>query len=159
MKRRYAIDSSVWTGETIRSTISFRSVSIFHAGSSAGTFWPTRKGKNLKLQFSWEFPPIVFRDATFNGTGWGQFTLSVHLKGKCCIDSFKYASVKYFLDVKTDRQTQGYLYGNNPFESIMDQIWGETSSNFEMTEFLREDTSLLNATETVQRFFCGFEMV
>jgi hypothetical protein len=78
--------------------------SIFHAGSSTGTFWPTRKGKNLnKHQFSWELPPIVFRDAKVNGTGWGQLTLSIHLKGKCSIDSFKYASVKYFLDVKIDR--------------------------------------------------------
>lgn len=42
----------------------------------------------------------------------------------------------------------------------MDQIQGETGIDFEMTEFLRENTSPLNTTEIVQRlFFDGFEMV
>lgn len=42
----------------------------------------------------------------------------------------------------------------------MDQIQGETGIDFEMTEFLRENTSPLNTTEIVQRLFLdGFEMV
>jgi hypothetical protein len=73
-------------GVTTRSTMSFKSVRRFQAGSSAGTFCPRRSGKNLiKLQFSLEFPPTVFI-GRWHRMGAIYF---IHLKGKVFMESFK----------------------------------------------------------------------
>ncbi len=58
---KYAIDSLVCTGQTTRSTISFKSSIICQAGSSSGISSPTISAISLnKHQFSCEFPPMFF---------------------------------------------------------------------------------------------------
>ena len=100
-----ASESSLWTGATTSSVMSFRSMRMSHAGSSSGTREPTKKGKNLsRLQFSCAFPPTVFLREKVCDTTWGLFVLSAHLYGNFNMAVFSSANVKYFFEISTVRQ-------------------------------------------------------
>lgn len=95
------MDSALLIGVT-RSTRTYKSVKISHADSSKGTLCPIKKGKHLsRLQISWAFPTTVFFHPNVS-----RLVLSVYLKIKRCITSFKVANVKYFFVMHTLRTLQ-----------------------------------------------------